>query len=155
MPAAEHPIHHPEAEAPLPPGRIRVDHTSGDAYAVAIRGHRLVVDQPFDAGGDDSGPTPTELFAASLASCVAFYAGRYLARHGVAADGLRVDAEFTMATDRPARVTDITVTVDVPPALDPARHDALLAVASNCTVHHTLQQPPTVRVALNPAPGGQ
>jgi hypothetical protein len=27
-------------------------------------------------------PNPTELFAASLATCVAFYAGRYLDRHG-------------------------------------------------------------------------
>ncbi|MFG2697160.1 OsmC family protein [Kitasatospora sp. NPDC048407] len=153
MSATERPVQHLGANEPLPPGRIRVDHASGDAYAVAIRGHRLVVDQPVDAGGDDSGPTPTELFAASLASCVAFYAGRYLARHGVGAEGLRVDAEFTMATDRPARVTDLTVTVDVPPGLDPARRDALLAVASNCTVHHTLQQPPTVHVALSPAPG--
>ncbi|WP_404867401.1 OsmC family protein [Kitasatospora griseola] len=151
MSDVEPPVRTPGTDTALPPGRIRVDHLSGDAYQVAVRGHRLVVDQPSDAGGDDTGPTPTELFASSLASCVAFYAGRYLARHGVAADGLRVEAQFTMATDRPARVAEVTVTVDVPPGLDTARRDALLAVASNCTVHHSLQQPPTVRIALGPA----
>jgi len=55
---------------------------AGEAYEVTVRGHRLVVDQPADAGGQDSAPTPTELFLASLATCVAFYAGRFLTRHG-------------------------------------------------------------------------
>ena len=55
---------------------------SGEAYEVAVRGHRVLVDQPADAGGEDSAPTPTELFVASLATCVAFYAGRYLTGTG-------------------------------------------------------------------------
>jgi putative redox protein len=29
------------------------------------------IDEPMSAGGDDSGPTPTEVFLASLASCYA------------------------------------------------------------------------------------
>jgi putative redox protein len=39
-------------------------------------------------GGGDVGPTPTELFVAGLASCVAFYARRYLRRHDIDAEGL-------------------------------------------------------------------
>ena len=53
------------------------------------------------------GPTPTELFVASLASCVAFYAGRYLTRHGLSREGLGVSVAYEMATDRPARVANI------------------------------------------------
>ncbi|MEV6210139.1 OsmC family protein [Kitasatospora sp. NPDC051914] len=136
--------------AALPPGRIRIEHLSRDSYEIAVRGHRLVVDQPVDDGGQDAGPTPTELFAASLASCVAFYAGRYLTRHGVDPKGLRVNAGFTMAADRPARVTEVTLAVEPPKGLDPARYDALLAVASRCTVHNTLHQPPTVRIEVTP-----
>jgi len=40
----------------------------------------------------------------ALASCVAFYVGRYLVRHGLERDGLRVTAKFAMAADRPAQV---------------------------------------------------
>ncbi len=36
---------------------------------VNIRSHRIVVDQPQEMGGEDSGPNPTELLAAALASC--------------------------------------------------------------------------------------
>jgi uncharacterized OsmC-like protein len=139
-----------DSDAALPPGGIRIEHLAEDRYEIAVRGHRLVVDQPVEDGGRDAGPTPTELFAASLASCVAFYAGRYLVRHGVDPKGLRVDAGFTMATDRPARVAEVTLTVKVPEGLDPARYDALLAVASHCTVHNTLHQPPSIDVRLEP-----
>ena len=51
---------------------VVVVHEEGDRFALTIRGHRIVVDQPVEDGGGDAGPTPTELFVASLASCVAF-----------------------------------------------------------------------------------
>jgi uncharacterized OsmC-like protein len=46
----------------------------GDRFVLEVRGHQLYVDQPREAGGSDAGPTPTELFVASLAGCVGFYA---------------------------------------------------------------------------------
>ncbi|WP_405522034.1 OsmC family protein [Streptomyces canus] len=45
-------------------------------------------------GGTDTAPTPTELFAASLATCVAFSPGRHLQRHGLHRHGLRVRTKF-------------------------------------------------------------
>jgi len=130
--------------------RFEVAHIDHDAYTVHIRDHRLQVDQPIEAGGTDTAPTPTELFAASLATCVAFYAGRYLHRHGLPRTGLRVRTEFTMATDRPARVASLRVVVIPPPELPEQRRAALLAVASHCTVHNTLQQPPEIDIELEP-----
>jgi putative redox protein len=129
---------------------FEVTHVEGDAYAVDVRGHQLLVDQPVDAGGTDTAPAPTELFAASLATCIAFYAGRYLHRHGLPRTGLRVRTEFTMATDRPARVTSLRIAVVPPPELPEQRRAALLAVASHCTVHNTLQQPPEIDIELEP-----
>ncbi|WP_020133871.1 OsmC family protein [Streptomyces sp. 351MFTsu5.1] len=129
---------------------FEVTHVERDAYTVDIRGHRLRVDQPIEAGGTDTAPTPTELFAASLATCVAFYAGRFLHRHGLGQAGLRVRTEFTMATDRPARVASLRVVVVPPSDLPEQRRAALLAVASRCTVHNTLHQPPEIDIELEP-----
>ncbi|MGW5345625.1 OsmC family protein [Streptomyces sp. HUAS TT3] len=123
-------------------------HVGGDAYAVDVRGHRFLVDQPVEAGGTDRAPTPTELFAASLATCVAFYAGRYLHRHDLPRKGLRVRTEFTMAADRPARVAVVRLVIVPPPELPEQRRSGLLAVASHCTVHNTLHQPPEIRIEL-------
>jgi putative redox protein len=127
---------------------MEVSFRSGEAYEIAVRGHRLAVDQPSDAGGHDSAPSPTELFVASLASCVAFYAGRYLSRHGHTRDGLRVSVTYDMATDRPARVTNIRLTVHVPDEVPAQRRPALHAVISHCTVHNSLVAAPAVRIDL-------
>jgi putative redox protein len=131
------------------PAGLTVDPAGGDAYTIAVRGHTLVVDQPTDAGGADAGPTPTELLVASLAGCVAFYAGRYLSRHGLSPDALRVIADYDMAADRPARVTAVRLRLTVPASLPEQRRQALLAVASHCTVHNSLTSPPHVRIELD------
>jgi putative redox protein len=126
---------------------LSVRHLVGDRFAINIRGHQIHVDQPLDAGGEDTAPTPTELFIAGLASCVAFYARRYLARHNIDPAGLAVTASFTIG-GRPTRVTDVTVRLTPPPALPAERRDAFYAVAAGCTVHHTLEHPPTVAITL-------
>jgi uncharacterized OsmC-like protein len=134
----------PEPEIQL----IDVGHVTDDVYTVDVRGHRFVVDQPAEVGGGDTAPTPTELFVASLATCVAFYSGRYLTRHGLKRTGLRVRTAYTMATDRPARVATIRVAITPPPGLTEKRRAALLAVASHCTVHNSLQQLPDIGIEL-------
>ena len=128
-------------------GRVTACHAGGDAYAIMTRGHSVLVDQPTAAGGQDAAATPVELLVASLASCVAFYSGRYLTRHGLDREGLTVTADFTMAGDRPARVTSVRLEVSAP-GLPEQRRAAMLAVASHCTVHNTLRQEPSVSIEL-------
>ena len=114
----------PGAASATAAGRIEVTHAGGEAYAITTRGHTVLVDQPADAGGGDTAATPTELLVASLASCVAYYAGRYLARHGLEHDGLKVVAEFTMAADRPARVGAVRLRIAVPGGIPAERQAA-------------------------------
>ncbi|HUO49225.1 MAG TPA: OsmC family protein [Acidimicrobiales bacterium] len=126
-------------------GTVHVSHLGGDRFEIRVRQHRLEVDQPISDGGEDTAPTPTELFVSSLAACVGFYARRYLVRHDLPTEGLAVDASFTMAA-RPARVGEITVHVDLPEGVPEEKRAALLAVASHCTVHNTLTTPPKITV---------
>ena len=129
-------------------GRVAVRHVDGDAYAITARGHEVLTDQPVADGGSDAAVTPTELLVASLGSCVAFYVGRYLLRHGLDRAGLAVAAEFDMAAGRPARVGAVRLRIIVPGGVPAQRTDALLAVASHCTVHNTLRQQPDVSIEL-------
>ena len=137
------------ADGPAPETAGAGDHVvralpaGGDRFLVRARGHTVAVDQPVGDGGTDTAPTPTELFVASLTACVAHYANRYLARHELSAEGLAVETSYDTAT-RPARVGGLDVLITLPPALPPAHRDRLLAVASHCTVHNTLEQPPRV-----------
>jgi putative redox protein len=130
-----------------PTTALTVQHLDGDRFRIDVRGHTLTVDQPVEDGGADTAATPTELMVASLAACVAFYARRYLFRHGLPTDGLAVRTSYTMGF-RPARVATISLDVVLPGGVPAERREALLAVASHCTVHNTLTTPPDVTVAL-------
>jgi putative redox protein len=127
---------------------VEIWYAGGDRFLVDIRGHRLLVDQPVDEGGEDVGPTPTELFVAGLATCVGFYAERFLRRHGLPAHDVRVRTNFELARDRPARVGSVDIQVVVPAGLTTKQVEALTAVIDHCTVHNSLRQPPEVRILL-------
>ena len=129
------------------PGRIEVRHLGEDRFAIEVRTHTISVDQPTDDGGTDTAPSPTELFVAGLASCVAHYAHRYLTRHGLDSDGLQVTATYEIA-HRPTRVGQVHVAIVPPSGLPSDRREAFLAVASHCTVHNSLTQPPPVHITL-------
>jgi putative redox protein len=130
---------------------VMVEHVAGDMFTLDIGDHRLTLDQPVTDGGTDAGPTPTELFVAGLAGCVAYYARRYLARHGLPEQGIRIRADWTMTT-RPVRVAQIRIALDLPDSLPAERREALLAVAAHCTVENSLRTPPEVTITLTAAP---
>ncbi len=126
---------------------MTVRHQGGDRFEIDVRGHRVIVDQPAGAGGGDEGPTPTELFVAGLASCVGFYAERFLRRHSLPVEGLEVRCQFAM-DPVPARVASVQLGVVVPAFLNEPYRRALLAVVDHCTVHNSIRQEPEVGIAV-------
>ena len=66
----------------------------GHLHDVEIDGHRLVVDEPTEAGRHRRRPPPTRLLAASLASCTAITIGMYADRKGWDMGELEVAVDF-------------------------------------------------------------
>ncbi|GIH95790.1 OsmC family protein [Planobispora siamensis] len=124
-----------------PSGTVRVVWYGGDRFDIKIRDHRVRADQPTDAGGSDTGPTPVELFVAGLAACTAHYARRYLHRRDLPM-GVTVTARYEM-DPRPARVARVELVVKAP-GLPENLRDSFTAVIEHCTVHNSLRVPPRV-----------
>ncbi|MCP9972001.1 OsmC family protein [Actinomadura madurae] len=129
-------------------GEMLVVHRENDAFAVLVRDHVIHVDQPYGAGGMDIGPTPVELFVASLAARAAYYARRFLARRGLPATGLEVTAGYVMGPGVPARVSRIDLRLRPPTRLSEGDADGLLAAVEVCTVDNALLAPPNIGVRL-------
>jgi putative redox protein len=125
---------------------ITVTHAGRDRLRIEVRGHELFADQPVEDGGEDTAPTPTELFLAGLAACVAFYAERFLRRHNLDTQGLNVRCTYDWA-ENPHRVGEVDLLVEAP-GVTPARRDAFARVIEHCTVHNTLEHPPEVRIQV-------
>ncbi len=60
---------------------------------VALRDHRLVVDEPESLGGTDSGPNPVELILAALGTCQEITYRAYAAALGIPLDHVSVKLE--------------------------------------------------------------
>jgi len=121
--------------------------------AVDVRGHRLLVDQPADEGGEDQGMTPVELLVASLGSCIGYFAARFCQRHHLPAGGLRVTMAWEYA-EQPHRVGSMAAHVHLPVALEPALRARMQKVLEGCTVHHSISIAPTIDVQITHGASG-
>ncbi len=126
---------------------LTVTYKGGTRFDVASGTHTLVTDQPIADGGGDAGMSPVELFVGSLASCVAYFVGRYCARHQIPCEGFAVDVEWSFA-EQPHRVGAVELRVNLPSAVTPEQRDKLLKVAHGCTVHQSITNPLKVGIQL-------
>ena len=129
--------------------KLSVSHHGGTRYDIVSGSHLIVTDQPVEDGGEDAGVSPVELFVGSVASCVAYFVGRFCSRHRISQAGLRVEADWDMV-ENPHRVGHIGLSIHVSHPLTPELTERLLKVAYGCTVHHSLTIAPTIDVALAP-----
>jgi putative redox protein len=104
---------------------------------VEIRGHKLTADEPRDNGGDDSGPSPEELLAASLASCTAITMEMYAQRKGWEVGEIAVDVDFEPA--QRGSPTKFRMKVELPKELPEEQRDRLMQIGAKCPVHRTLE----------------
>ncbi len=126
---------------------IVVTHEGGMRFAAQIRSHRVVVDQPLNANGGDTGPAPIELLGASLGTCVAFYVQQFCQARGLSAAGLRVEVEQHGAAS-PARIDRFVVSVSLPERISAKYMSMLEQVVRSCPVHNTLTLGAELRVVI-------
>jgi putative redox protein len=105
-------------------------------HTISIRDHQVVTDEPRESGGDDEGPSPEELLAASLASCTAVTMEMYAQRKGWEVGPIEVDAEFTPAER--GCPTKFALVLRLPDDLTEEQVDSLRVIAAKCPIHRTL-----------------
>ena len=111
--------------------------SEGWAHRVETRGHQLVADEPTEQGGDDRGPTPQELLAASLASCTAITIEMYAKRKGWELGNVSVECEYEQAER--GSPTTFRLVLRLPSGLSEEQLERLEKIAAKCPVHRTLE----------------
>ena len=111
--------------------------SDGWAHRIETRGHQLVADEPPEQGGEDRGPTPQELLAASLASCTAITIEMYAKRKGWELGGVAVECDYEQAER--GSPTTFRLVLRVPSGLSEEQLERLEKIAAKCPVHRTLE----------------
>ncbi|HEU4658035.1 MAG TPA: OsmC family protein [Capillimicrobium sp.] len=105
-------------------------------HTIDIRDHHLNADEPRDAGGEDTAPSPQELLAASLASCTAITMEMYAQRKGWDIGEIEVDCQYQPAER--GCPTRFDLVLRVPEGLSDEQLERLKVIAAKCPVHRTL-----------------
>ncbi|MBW8812715.1 MAG: alpha/beta fold hydrolase [Caulobacterales bacterium] len=134
------------------PGFVTVEETGAGGYQLEVRAGEatLIADEPVEAGGLGSGPTPYDLLNAALGACTAITLRMYAQRKAWPLDKVRVAVGHTRdpAQTPPEQFSrDIRVTGP----LDAAQRQRLLEIAEQCPVHRTLSGGARVTTAMDDA----
>ena len=128
--------------------KITTHHKGDMLFESKVGNHTISIDVPPSMGGSDRGPTPPQIFVASLGSCIGAFVANYCANSGLDATGLSVDVSFDKVED-PTRLANVRVQVNLPNADTKGREKAILRVAGHCPVHETICTMEDVAIVLN------
>jgi putative redox protein len=106
-------------------------------HKVDIRQHQLLADEPTDQEGDDEGPSPQELLAASLASCTAITMEMYAKHKGWDIGVVEVQVEYSPAER--GCPTRFKLALRFPSDCTEEQVERLQVIAAKCPVHRTLE----------------
>ncbi len=122
------------------PGGVRVDARFGP--------FTVHTDQTVDDGGEDSAPSPFDLFLAATATCAGFYVVSFCRQRGIDTSALHLTQRHEV--DPPTgHVTKILIEIQLPPDFPPKYRAAVVRAAEQCTVKKHLEHPPSFEIATS------
>lgn len=137
-------------EEPLPEGYVRVAESGTGKYrqTVAVGKHKLVADEPVDAGGTDDGPSPYDYLSIALGACTTMTLRLYanhkkipleraevLVRH----EKKHMDDCKDCIDGKPMKTDHFERTLRLSGMLTDEDRQKLIAIADRCPVHQTLE----------------
>ncbi len=105
------------------------------------KGFTIQTDQPAEAGGDGSAPSPFDLFLAALATCGGVYVVDFCKNRGIAVDGIK----YTQTMERDPEthmVTSVAIRIELPKDFPDQYTERLLRAVDKCTVKRHILNPP-------------
>ncbi|MBE2252032.1 MAG: OsmC family protein [Myxococcus sp.] len=123
------------------PGNRRVD---------AHFGHHVVrTDQPVDNGGDDTAPSPFQMFLASIGTCAGIFVQGFCAKRNLDFSRVRIVERPTF--DAQGALKDVALEVELPADFPEKYREPLLRVVEQCSVKKAIAAQPTFTVRTSMA----
>ncbi len=120
------------------PGGVRVDAT--------YRGNTVPTDQP-EPIGQNTAMSPFDLFLASIATCMGFYALRFCQERALSTEGLALSLN-PVRDPATKRLTTIQIHMKAPAGFPEKYEKALHRAVDQCAVKKTLFDPPEFEIEI-------
>lgn len=120
---------------------MKITFPGGKKVNAEYNGFTHLTDQPAAAGGENSAPSPFELFLASLGTCAGFYVQSFCQQRGIGMAG--IELRQSMEWDPQSHLIGrISIEILLPAAFPEKYRAAVVQAAQLCTVKKHLEHPP-------------
>ena len=125
---------------------LKVTLEGNKRVAAQVGNHRIMTDQPVKNGGDDTAPSPYDLFMTSIATCAGFYVQAYCENKKIDSSGIEITLKPTR--DEKGAINGFITTIHVPKSLPENLHATLTKVVEQCAVKKTIMNNPSFVVEV-------
>ena len=109
----------------------------------------IVTDAPVDNMGKGQAFSPTDLVGAALGSCILTVMGIVAQRHNINMTDAKAEVSKEMVTTPVRRIGSLTVDIQMPQGIDPAKREMLERAGHTCPVHKSLRDDVKVSVQFH------
>ena len=106
-------------------------------FKTEIRQHEFFSDMSEKDGGKDRAPAPAEYLVSSLASCIGMTIELYCSSHGYDSGDIELSTTYVL-NDKPKRIKNITIDIDMPDTFPANRRQAVLNAVKTCVIYNSL-----------------
>ncbi|RIK30698.1 MAG: osmotically inducible protein OsmC [Anaerolineae bacterium] len=124
---------------------LLIDFPGGARVDAHFDGHTVKTDQPAMGGGEDSAPTPFEVFLASIGACAGIYILGFCRQRNLPTEGIRI-LQRTRTNPNSGKLEKVEMEIQIPPSFPQQYHSALIRSAELCKVKKTLENPPLFEI---------
>jgi len=124
---------------------MEVTFDGGKLITAHINGHTIKTDQPLNSGGQNSAPSPFELFLAAVGTCAGIYVKSFCDQRNIPSDNIKIiqTADYDKQTGLPL---NIKIDIQLPEDFPDKYRAAVINVAELCKVKKTIASPPKFEV---------
>lgn len=129
---------------------VKVTFPGGEKVNAEINNRVIATDQPVEAGGDGSAPTPFDYFLASLGTCAGIYVLSFCRQRQIDTNGLELTQrmEFDTAEDGKKKLARVIIEIVLPPGFPEKYHNAIIRTAGLCSVKKVIMDPPEFEISV-------
>jgi putative redox protein len=124
---------------------IEITFDGGKIVSAHSHGHIIKTDQPVISGGQNTAPSPFELFLASIGTCTGIYVKSFCDNRKIPTDNIKIiqTSEYDEETGLPVNIKlDIKLPADFPEKYK----EAVISVAELCKVKKAIAAQPVFEV---------
>lgn len=124
---------------------LKVTLTGGKKVVAHYKGFEIATDQPKHQGGDESAPSPFDLFLASIGTCAGIYVQSFCERRDIPYEGIEIVQ--TMETDPDTRLpVKFNLQILLPEGFPEKYKNSVIQAAELCLVKKTIANAPEFHV---------